>query len=253
MRSSEDPNAAQCSRSSRLAHPLAGGRRDLAPGAVADRLVPRLQVVQAGREQERQRRADQQVVELAVRVLLEPLPLVRVEHRALVRRVEHAAGARVDHDQPRAAEVAAVAPARALHLAVGAERELAQDRPAVLGLAQPRVELVLGQVLRRQVAHVLVEPVRREAADDALVPPALARACARPRSSTCSSRRARRGRRRSSPRAPSRAASGCAARTTTRGTAACTPRSSRPSPPAAPPGRAARGCTRARAGETSSA
>ena len=46
--------------------------------------------------------------------------------------------------------------------------------------------------------------------------------------------------------APSRAASGCAAPTTTRGTAACTPRSSRSSRPAAPRDRGARGCTRAR-------
>ena len=85
-----------------------------------------------------------------VRVLLEPLPLLRVEHRAVLGRVEHPARARVDHDQPRAAEVAAVAPARARHLAVGAERELAQQRPAVLGRAQPRVEVVLRQVLRRR-------------------------------------------------------------------------------------------------------
>ena len=172
MRSSEEPNAAQCSRSSALADLLAGERRRLAPGAVADRLVPRLQVVQGGCEQQRERRAEQQVVEVALGVVLEPLPLVGVEHRALLGRVEHPPGARVDHHQPRTAEVAAVAPARPRHLAVGLERERAQDRPAVLGRPKPRVEVVVGQVGRRQVAHVLVEPVRGEPADDALVPPA---------------------------------------------------------------------------------
>ena len=100
-----------------------GGRR--APGALADRLVPGLEVVHPGREQQRQRRADQEVVAVAGGVLLDPAPLVLVDHAALAG-VEHAPGARVDHHQPRRADVAAVAPARALDLAVGLRTELGQ-------------------------------------------------------------------------------------------------------------------------------
>ena len=126
-----------------------------------------------GREQQRQRGADQQVLAVAARLLLDPLPLVLVDHAALAG-VEHAAGARVDHDQPRRADVAAVAPARALDLAVGLEDVVVEDLRAVLGLPHAVVDVVVVELARREVAEVLVDPVRHEAADDAVVPPALA-------------------------------------------------------------------------------
>ena len=226
-RSSDIPNAAQCSRSRPWRSFSPSSAAGPAPGAVADRLVPGLEVVQRRRQQERQRRPDQQVVEVAVRVLLEPLPLARVEHRAVLGRVEHPARARVDHDQPRGAEVAAVAPARARDLAVGPERVLAQQRAAVLGRAQRAVQVVLAPGAPARgcpcAGRASSSRTRRRSGR----PTSRWRACPRPRSSTCSSRRGRRGRRRSSPSARSRAASGCAARTTRCGRAACTPRSPR--------------------------
>jgi hypothetical protein len=71
-----------------LAQPVA----DASPRAVADRLVPRLQVVQAVAEQQRQRRRDDEVVVAADEALLDPLPLVVVDH-APAALLEHAAGA----------------------------------------------------------------------------------------------------------------------------------------------------------------
>ena len=49
--------------------------------------------------------------------------------------------------------------------------DITQQLGAVLRLPQRAVHVVLRQVLRRQVAHVLVQPIRHEAADDPLVPP----------------------------------------------------------------------------------
>ena len=155
-----------------LAQLLAVVRADRAPGALAHRLVPGLEVVHPRREQQRQRRADQQVLAVAARVLLDPAPLLLVDHAARVR-VEHPARARVDHHEPRRADVAAVAPARPLDLAVGLEDVVAEDVRAVLRLPHARVDVVVVELARREVAEVLVEPVRHEAADDAVVPPAL--------------------------------------------------------------------------------
>ena len=97
-RSKDSPNAGQCSRSSAWRSFSPSARRRLAPGAVADRLVPGLEVVQRRAHDQRQRRADQQVVDVAGGVLLDPAPLVGVDHRALAG-VEHAPGARVDHHE----------------------------------------------------------------------------------------------------------------------------------------------------------
>lgn len=51
-----------------LAQLLAVMRADRAPGALAHRLVPGLEVVHPGRQQQRQRRADQQVLAVAARL-----------------------------------------------------------------------------------------------------------------------------------------------------------------------------------------
>ena len=137
-RANDSWKAAQCSRSTARRSRSPSGAQRRAPGAARDRLAPRLGVVQPGRQQPRQRGGDQQVVEVAGEVLLDPLPLVVVEHRAPAL-LEHASRARVDHDQPGAAEVAAVAPASARGRSVGARaRTRSRSRPAVVGVLAPR-------------------------------------------------------------------------------------------------------------------
>ena len=59
------------------------------PYGNGDRLAPRLGIVQAGGQQERQRGADQQVVDVTAHLPVEPFELGVVEHRA-VARVEYA-------------------------------------------------------------------------------------------------------------------------------------------------------------------
>ena len=83
---------------------------------------------------------------------LDPAHLARVDHAAHAR-LEHAAGARVDHHDARRADVAAVAPARALDLAVGAGR-----RSRVSALGEVDAGLVDGQL----VDLVLLELVAGE-------------------------------------------------------------------------------------------
>ena len=123
-----------------------------------------------------------------------------------------------------------------------AQRLAADSRSAMCANARSRgppsssalscgVQRLLGELGRGEVPEVLVEPVGHERADDALLPPGKRRASRRSRPRRCSSRRGRRGRRRSSCSGRSRAASGCRGRPTTRGRAACTPRSRRPARP----------------------
>ena len=146
-------------------------RADRPPRPVAHRLVPRLEVVHPGREQQRQRRADQQVLAIAARVLLDEAPLLLVDHAALAG-VEHPARARVDHHEPRRTDVAAVAPARPLDLAVGLEDVVAENLARVVRLPHARVDAVLVELAWRQVPEVLVDPVGHQAAHDPVVPPA---------------------------------------------------------------------------------
>ena len=63
----------------RLAQLLADPAAALAPRAAGERLVPGLDVVQARGEQERERGADEQVVDVAAHLLVEPGHLVVVE------------------------------------------------------------------------------------------------------------------------------------------------------------------------------
>ena len=180
--------------------------RRRAPGAAADGLVPRLQMVHGGGQQPWQRGGDQQVVEAPAGMLLDPLPLLVVEHRP-VALVEHAPRARVDHHQARVAEVAVVAPAAGAALAVGSACELAQHRRR--------------RPARSRVPAARPGPARpgsgcRRAGRSSTTsgPPRCARPTSRSRASPparpprCSSRRARRGRRRSSRSRRWRAASG---------------------------------------------
>ena len=130
--------------------------------------------MQGAGEQPGQRGADQQVVVGPLDLLLDPAEL-GVGHHRPVPGLQHPAAPGVDHQQPDVAEVAPVGPLGTLApvgLLVGRRGELPQHRLAVLaGRPDPLVELELGQVGRREVAEVLVDPVRRQAADDPLLPP----------------------------------------------------------------------------------
>jgi hypothetical protein len=67
-----------------------------------------------------------------------------------------------------------VAPAGAVRLLVGAFGELVDDVPGIaVGVQDVPVDGVLGALLRRHVAQMLVDPVRAEPAGDPLVPPRL--------------------------------------------------------------------------------
>src|SRR5215216_3687600 len=88
-----------------LSHPLSDPRRNRTAGAPAHRLVPGLQVMEAGREQVRVRGPDQQVVKVAAYLVLDPVPLLLIEDRAAAF-LEHAARTRVHHDEARRAQIA---------------------------------------------------------------------------------------------------------------------------------------------------
>ena len=108
--------------------------------AHGERLVDGLEVVQAGREQEGQRRADEQVLDVAAQLLVEPAHLVGVEHRAVLW-LEDSGRAGVDDDETAVAEVAAIAPAVDLGVPVGPARQvedgLGQVELAAFGRASP--------------------------------------------------------------------------------------------------------------------
>ena len=171
-------NAAQCSRSTFCRTFSPEHRPALAPRAGRDRFVPRLEQVQAGRQQERQRRPDQHVVEAALQLAVEPGHLLVVEDRPLLR-LQHPCGPRVHHDEAGRADVAGVAPPVGLGILVGPLGQRVEEVTDV-GLVAPGVpgrhdllpDLVLGALVRREIAQVLVDPVRRQTADDPVVPPA---------------------------------------------------------------------------------
>lgn len=108
------------------------------------------------------------------RLFAQPLCLAGVDHPAVLL-VEDAGRAGVEHDDADAAEVAAVAPADGGGVGVRLGGEGAQDVGAVGGLADGGVQEVLGQFARGEVAEVLVDPVRHQAAEDPLAPPGVAR------------------------------------------------------------------------------
>ncbi len=177
---SESPNAAQCSRSAprRSRSPALAASEPQAPAQTAS-----FQASTKCRPRPRKTGSDvpsSRWSKSPVRPALDARPLLLVHHRA-PGRVQLAPGARVHDDEPRAAEVAPVAPARPGDLAVGAEGELPHDQPGVaVGVADLAPDLVLLAVLGREVAEVLEGPVRHEAPHDALVPPAVAAHLAHP-------------------------------------------------------------------------
>ena len=213
-----------------LAEHLADLAAEPAPGALGQRLSEGLDVVESRRHQQRQRGADQQVVDVAAHPLVEPGHLLVVEHRAPVG-LEHPRGSRVDHDQAGLViEVARVAPSVRRRLLVGAVGQLVERlgdvELVVTGVVRDRPpQRVVLAVGGAEVAEVLVDPVGAEARR----PPARATSRSPPsagaRSSWCSSRRGCRGRRRSSRWAASTAATGWPGRSTPASRGGRTPRS----------------------------
>jgi hypothetical protein len=152
------------------AQPPRRPRDPAAPGAVAQRLAQRLQMVRAVRQREGQRGGHDQVVDTAGEVLVGPAPLVLGEHGAPAR-VEHPGVAGVDRHQPGPAQVAVVAGAPAALSPVGPAGMLAQHPGGVRHPLHLAVDRVGGQLLRCEVAEVLVQPVAGQPAGDALLPP----------------------------------------------------------------------------------
>jgi hypothetical protein len=115
--------------------------------------------VQAGRQEDRIRGREQQVVEVTAAGVQDPVPFVVVEDRAPAL-PEVATRAIVDHDQPRAADVALEAPHLAEAVGVDPLHELAQGGGAVAGSAYRVVFLVALELGGGEIADVLVDPVR---------------------------------------------------------------------------------------------
>ncbi len=155
----------------RLPHLLADPGRPVAPHPVADRLVPRLGIVQPDRQHERQRRADHQVLVVAVQLLDEPVRLGVVHHRPRTR-PEQPATAAVQHHEAGPPVVPCVAELAAAGLQVGLFGELVQQCAGVTVCPAYRGEQLVGRALAgRHVAEVLVDPVRADGAAHPLRPP----------------------------------------------------------------------------------
>ena len=186
-----------------LADLLAEAAQPRAPAAAGQRLGERLDVVQPGGQQEGQRGGDEQVVDVAAQLLVDPGELLGVEEVAVVG-LEHARGAGVDDDEPGlGAEVAGVAPAVGRRLLVGAVGERVEQRAGVpAGLVgvggdrrptpgRPRARRARGC---RGAGRPSTTPARRRSGRaTSRWPPSRPSTPAR-----CSSRRGCRGRRRSS-------------------------------------------------------
>ena len=169
-----------------LAEPLAG----TSPRAFGDGFVPPLEVVHTGKHQPGERGGEDEVIEGLVGagdVLAHPLPLRGVDHPAVFG-IELARASAVDghqaHPASCAAEVPVVAEADRRRIEVGRPRHVIEVlRPFVVvgDGAHPGVDLVAVELVRAEVAEVLVHPVRAVAADDAVMPPRRGRDLAPPR------------------------------------------------------------------------
>ena len=164
-------------------HPLTEADAETTPRAVADPLVPPLQVVDAAGHERRQRRPDEKVSGVGVAVVDDPRPLVVVDDRAFPR-LEHAPVAGVDHDERDVAEPAgereSVATRHRCEL-LGRLRPLAQVLESVVELAELAEHALGADLSGAQVPQMLVDPVRDQTADDVLAPPRLLTDLADPR------------------------------------------------------------------------
>ena len=133
-----------------------------------------LHVVQCTWEQPGQRGADEEVVVVSLGLLLDPGELGFGHHRAPTVG-EYSTAARIDHQQAHGSQVAAIRPLcslGAVGLFVGGGRELAQQWCGITLVApHPLVEIVGGEGGGRQIAEMLIHPVRGQRTDDALLPP----------------------------------------------------------------------------------
>ena len=105
---------------------------------------------------------------------LQPVELALADHHALAG-LQDPAVAGVDHDQPAAPEVPAVAEPHAfvaVDLTVGPLGQLGEVRPGVaLGGEQALVVVVVGELVGAQIAQVLIYPVGRQPGSDPVPPP----------------------------------------------------------------------------------
>ena len=83
--------------------------RELAPTAVTDGFVPRLEEVNAVRKEGRERRRDYEVIVGAASMIDDPAPFLRVDHRASVL-CDDASCAAIDDKQACPSKVAEVRP-----------------------------------------------------------------------------------------------------------------------------------------------
>ena len=154
----------------RAPQPLARPRGQPPPPARADGLAPRLEVMDAVRQEHGQGADDDEMVEGAAGVLADPVPLPRVDHVAPPVG-QHARRPRVDDEQPGSAEVAVVRPAARRGLPVPLAGSLGQRGSGIARAEQPAGIALLGQLGRREVPPVLVDPVGGEGRRDPPVPP----------------------------------------------------------------------------------
>ena len=168
-------HAAQCSRSTicRRRSPIRAAKRPQAPCEIASSHDSTWCSPIGSRKGSEV--AIEQVPEAALQLLVQPLPLGGIDERAGGgREITRRPG--VDDDQADVAEVAAVAEAVGARLPVdpvgeGVQR-VAHVRLVGTGVRDdPLPDLVLRTLGGREVAEVLVHPVRRQPGDDAAVPP----------------------------------------------------------------------------------
>ena len=155
--------------------PEPGQHASARPGAQG--LVERLEVVEGPGQQPRQRRPDHQmVVRAVVDLLLDPLELGLAHHRpAAVGQDPAAAG--IDDKKAHASNVPSIRPHGALGsigFAIGRLGEGPEDRLPVWHGPDGAIRLIGGQPFGREIAEMLVDPVRHERAGDPLLPPVVA-------------------------------------------------------------------------------
>ena len=113
----------------------------------------------AAGQEERQRARDQEVVEVALQLLDEPVPLLVVQH--LPRHPGRARGPRASRARSAGRRRCRGSSSSASPRSGGRRRSAnsCSSGAGVVGLAHARVDLVLLLVLRREVPEVLVDPV----------------------------------------------------------------------------------------------
>ena len=155
-------------------HPLADPGEHAAARPGAQRLVPRLDVMERSGEQPRHRCHDDEVLEAPVCDLaLDPIELGVADHGSTTVS-EDSAAARIDDEQPDRPKIPPVGPHRALGPIRLPVRRLGEHPQGGLGVGQATrdlVHLVGLEAGRRQVAEMLVDPVRHQRAGDPLLPP----------------------------------------------------------------------------------